>query len=182
MKNFTLNKFGVPGKCPAHNRPWTTDEQNQLITLYPTTTCQEIARVLQRGIPATRYRIHQLRKSGLLPTVKSNAFSQVEDVFIRRNSRTLTANEMSARLPGRSANNIYRRALLLGVSLAKCGDNHWSTTCSDEDVELICALRDDGMSVSEIASKFEISRQMVCWVYYRRLTAADAVRIGRAEL
>ena len=179
MKNFTFNQFGAPGRCPAHNRPWTTDEQNQLITLYPTTTCEELSSLLNRGIPAIRFRIHKLRESGLLPTVKKRAFSQVEDDFIRRNASTMTAKEIATQLPGRSAQNIYRRSQLLGVSLAKCGDAHWSTTCADEDVALICALRDDGMRPSLIAEKFEVSRQMVSWVYHRRLTASDAMNSGK---
>ena len=74
MKNFTLNQFGTPGKCPAHNRPWTDDEQNQLIDLYPTTTCEEISRLLNRGIPAIRFRISQLREAGILPVVKKESF------------------------------------------------------------------------------------------------------------
>ncbi|MEN0581593.1 AsnC family protein [Phytobacter palmae] len=181
MKNFIFNQFGAPGRCPAHNRPWTTDEQNQLITLYPTTTCEELASLLNRGIPAIRFRIHKLRESGLLPTVKKKAFSQVEDDFIRRNASTMTAKEIATHLPGRSAQNVYRRAFLLGVSLAKCGNAHWSTTCPDEDAALIRALRDDGMRPSVIAEKFEVSRQMISWVYHRRLAAEDAVHIGRSN-
>lgn len=174
MKNFTFNQFGAPGRCPAHNRPWTTDEQNQLIALYPTTTYEEIARQLKRGVAAIRFRAGQLREMGILP-VKKKAFSQEEDALIRRNASTMTAKQMAAHLPGRSAQNIYRRAQLLGVSLAKSGNAHWSTTCPDEDVALICALRDDGMRPSVIAEKFEVSRQMVSWVYHRRLTATDAM-------
>ncbi|BBE76226.1 helix-turn-helix domain-containing protein [Phytobacter sp. MRY16-398] len=182
MKNFTLNQFGTPGKCPAHNRPWTDDEQNQLIDLYPTTTCEEISRLLNRGIPAIRFRISQLREAGILPVVKKRAFTQQEDAFIRHNCRTMTAKTIASHLPGRSAQNIYRRAQLLGISLAKCGNAHWSTTCTDEDVALICALRDDGMRPSVIAEKFEVSRQMISWVYHRRLTAADAAQIGSARV
>jgi site-specific recombinase XerC len=113
--------------------------------------------------------------------VKKRAFTQQEDAFIRHNCRTMTAKMIASHLPGRSAQNIYRRAQLLGVSLAKCGNAHWSTTCTDEDVALICALRDDGMRPSVIAEKFEVSRQMISWVYHRRLTAADAAQIGSAQ-
>lgn len=38
---------------------------------------------------------------------------------------------------------------------------HWNQSLSDHDVELIRALRDEGLSLQEIASKFEVTKPTV---------------------
>lgn len=177
MSFFSMKKMGVPGKCPAHMRAWTVAEDETLIAMYPTATFREIGLRLNRSEAATRYHARQLRHAGLLQP-KHIAFTMDDDRFIRRNRHSLTAKEI-ALLLGRSTENIYRRAKLLGVSLAKCGDSHWSTKYPDEDVELICALRDDGMRLRDIAEKFETSPQMVSWLCNKRLMAVDAMTVDR---
>jgi hypothetical protein len=50
------------------------------------------------------------------------------------------------------------------------GETHWRATLTDHDVELILALRDDGMPLAEIAVKFEVSKSCVWKIVhgYRR--------------
>lgn len=38
---------------------------------------------------------------------------------------------------------------------------HWQQKLTDHDVELIRALRDEGLSLQEIADKFEVTKQHV---------------------
>ena len=179
MSHFSMKKMGVPGKCPAHVRAWSATEEETLIAMYPASTYREISLKINRSEAATRYRARQLRYAGRL-SPKHIAFTPEDDRFIRRNRHLLTAKEMALPL-GRSAKNIYRRAKLLGVSMIKCGDLHPSTKYPDEDVELICALREGGMPIREIAGKFEIAPQMVSWLCNKRLSAVDALTRERQE-
>ncbi|EMK7045590.1 AsnC family protein [Salmonella enterica subsp. enterica serovar Montevideo] len=168
-----LHSMGKPGKCPAHCRPWSPGEEEQLIALYPSTTYVEIAARLNRGIPAVGYRARLLRLSGRLP-YKRRPFTPEDDAFIRDNRHTMTAAEMAVHL-NRIRGGINLRAGMIGVSLFKCGDLSPRTKHTDEDVMLIRALRDAGLSFEEIAEKFEISSGVARVLYHNRLTAADAI-------
>jgi predicted DNA-binding protein (UPF0251 family) len=52
----------------------------------------------------------------------------------------------------------------------RIGESHQNATLTDHDVELICALRDEGLTLSEIAEKFEVSKGCVWKIVhgYRR--------------
>jgi DNA-binding CsgD family transcriptional regulator len=59
-----------------------------------------------------------------------------------------------------------------------CGESHPHATLTDAEVELIRLCKEDGMSLSDIAEKFEISRgtaQSLC-NYTRRATTPDRIR------
>jgi hypothetical protein len=43
----------------------------------------------------------------------------------------------------------------------RIGESHQNTSLSDHDVELILALRDEGLTLSEIAEKFEVTKGCV---------------------
>ncbi|EDE8443991.1 AsnC family protein [Salmonella enterica subsp. enterica serovar Pomona] len=167
-----LHSMGKPGKCPAHCRPWSPGEEEQLIALHPSMTYAEIAIRLNRGIPAVRYRARLLRLSGRL-SCKRRPFTPEDDAFIRDNRHTMTADEMAVHL-NRTRGGIYLRVSMIGVSLFKCGDLNPHTKHTDEDVMFIRALRDAGLSFEEIGGKFEISSHVARSLYHHRLTAADA--------
>lgn len=61
------------------------------------------------------------------------------------------------------------------------GETHWRATLSDHDVELILALRDDGMPLAEIATKFEVSKSCIWKITngYRRWQRG--VRLSKAR-
>lgn len=52
----------------------------------------------------------------------------------------------------------------------RIGESHQNTSLTDHDVELILALRDEGLTLSEIAEKFEVSKGCVWKIVhgYRR--------------
>lgn len=168
-----LKTFGIPGKCPAHNRSWTEAEEQLLIEMYPVMTYAEIAKKIRRGEDATRMRARRLRLEGRLP-YKHNFFTPEQDAFIRENRHTLSVSEVAKRL-GKTRGNIGNRLRILGVSYFKCGDLNSNTRHSDEDVTLIRALRNEGLTFKDIAEKFEVSPDIARALYHRRLIADDAI-------
>lgn len=174
-----LQPMGVPGKCPAHVRAWTPDEDELLMSLYATTTPEEIAVRVNRTRHAVYARASLLRQH--YPerlAYKATPFSPQEDAFIRKCARTMTALQMGLHL-GRHRDSIRYRARVLGADLTKCGDLLSCTKVPDDDVRLIRALRDDPhprrLTFREIGEKFGISGAMARNVYVFRRTAEDAV-------
>ncbi|EAN7516479.1 winged helix-turn-helix domain-containing protein [Salmonella enterica] len=174
-----LSPMGVPGRCPAHVRAWTSAEDEQLMGLYATLTIDNIATRLNRTRHAVYMRASLLRQR--YPerlAYKTAPFSQREDTFIRQHARTMTCQQMADCL-GRCADSIRYRANLIGASLVKCGDLLPYTRLPDSDVKLIRALRDDPhprrLTFREIGEKFGISGAMACNVYWRRCTAEDVI-------
>ncbi|HAT1683823.1 TPA: AsnC family protein [Klebsiella oxytoca] len=168
-----MKPMGTPGKCPAHCRPWTQDEEEQLIALYPLMNFAEIATRLNRGEPATRYKARSLQQAGRLP-FKHHYFTPEQDKFIRDNRHTLSIRKVATIL-GKKAGAVAFRIKKMGISYFKCGDLHSRTKYPDSDVALICALRDGDMAFPKIAEKFDIPESTVKSIYYRRLTAADTI-------
>lgn len=176
-----LPLMGRPGKCPAHVRPWTPEEDELLIKLHGKKTAVEIAARLPapgRTIYAVRRRTDILRK--LFPDrfdYICHPWTPEDDRFLRRNCHTMTAKEIGNRLtPRRTEDAVTGRAAYLGVSLYKCGDNLSYTRHKDEDVKLLRELRDQySLTFSEIGRKFGISKELTRWLYHHRLTAADAI-------
>ncbi|EJB8843248.1 AsnC family protein, partial [Salmonella enterica] len=64
------------------------------------------------------------------------------------------------------------RAIYLGISLRKYGDNLPQTRYKDEDVNFIRELRDRyGLAFPEIGEKFDLSKDTTKRLYYHRHTA-----------
>lgn len=61
---YALKPMGIPGKAPAHVKAWTQQEDDLLITLYPTHTSQEIGAQINRTAASVRNRISALHKQG----------------------------------------------------------------------------------------------------------------------
>ncbi|ELI2977517.1 AsnC family protein [Salmonella enterica] len=169
-----LKLMGTPGKCPAHCRAWTPEEDELLINLYPHMTSAQIAALLGRTKSATQIRTTHLRREGRLGH-KHNQFTPEQDAFIRANRHSMTMAEVAAHLGRKSRHDIANRAKKLGVTYCKYGDLNPSTKYSDSDVGLIRALRDDGMTFSKIAEKFEMPESTAKSIYYRRFTADYAI-------
>lgn len=169
-----LKPMGIPGKCPAHLRAWTPEEDAVLIELYPSMRSIDIAVRVNRGVRSTQQRIFCLQQAGLMPR-KNHPFTPEQDAFIRRNRHTLSALQIATHL-GKNPHNIVIRARYLGVSLCKYGDFYHRTKYPDEDVSLIRQLRDEyGMTFREIGKKFEISPHVIRDIYHKRQTACDAI-------
>lgn len=71
----------------------------------------------------------------------------------------------------------------VGISEAgsRCGESHPKARLSDQDVELVFALRAEGLTYAAIAEKFEISRSTVADILKYRRRVARPVRWKRVE-
>ncbi|EEH7483409.1 AsnC family protein [Salmonella enterica subsp. enterica] len=153
---------------------WTPEEEESLISLYPDHTFREIATQLGRTKAAVQFRAIRLRREGRLGH-KRNQFTPEQDMFIRTHRHSMTLSEVASHLGRKSRTDIANRAKRLGVTYCKYGDLNPLTKYSDSDVGLIRALRDDGMTFSKIAEKFEMPESTARSIYHKRFTAADAI-------
>ncbi|EEJ7177735.1 AsnC family protein [Salmonella enterica subsp. enterica] len=169
-----LKPMGTPGKCPAHLRPWTAEDDELLINLYPSMKKEQVAIVLGRTASAVAHRASLLQDAGYLP-YKKPRLTPEQRRFIRDNRHSMTIKAIAAYL-GVGTATIKYTARAMGVSYRKYGDMCSITKYPDSDVDLIRQLRDEsGLSFSEIAEKFDM-HPAVCWkLYTHRLTAADAI-------
>ncbi|EBR2769271.1 hypothetical protein B5V48_26445 [Salmonella enterica] len=169
-----LIPMGTPGKCPAHITPWTTEQDELLINLYPSVTCHQIAHLLGRSINAVKSRVSLLRDMGQL-TYKRPQLTPEQLRFIRSQHHKATIPEVAAIL-GVTPSTVWRRNKKQNISYRKCGDLHPLTKHTDSDVELIRQLRDNyNLTFREIGEKFNISRDTCRYLYRYRQTAADAI-------
>ncbi|EDJ6478097.1 AsnC family protein [Salmonella enterica subsp. diarizonae] len=176
-----LPPMGTPGKCPAHFRAWTPEEDELLISLYGKKTVAEMVKLLPapgRSFYAVKTRLKDLRERfpELLNYIK-HPWTQEHDNFLRKNRHTMTAEEIGNRLtPRRTEASVTCRAVRLGISLYKCGDNLPRTRHKDEDVILIRELYDNSnLSFKGVGRKFGLSKNMIVWIYHHRHTAIDAI-------
>ncbi|ELU6656801.1 AsnC family protein [Salmonella enterica] len=176
-----LPPMGIPGVCPAHRRPWTSEEDELLINLHGKKTAAEIAKLLPapgRSVSAVKTRQRDLRERfpELIGYIH-HPWAQEHDNFLRKNRHTMTAEEIGNRLtPRRTEDAVMGRAIRLGISLYKCGDNLPRTRHKDEDVEFIRELRDKfNLKFRVIGERFGISKDMAAWMYHHRLTADYAI-------
>ncbi|HCM4642890.1 TPA: AsnC family protein [Salmonella enterica subsp. enterica serovar Panama] len=169
-----LKPMGTPGKCPAHVRPWTAEDDELLINLYPSMKKKQVAIVLGRTASAVAHRVLLLQDMGRLP-YKKPRLTPEQRRFIRDNCRTMTIKTVAALL-GKSESTIKYTNRATGVSYQKCGDTHPRTKYPDSDVELIRQLRDEyNLTFRELGEKFDI-HPAVCWqLYAYRKTAIDAI-------
>lgn len=175
------NPMGTLGKCPAHLRSWTPEEDELLVNLHGKKTVAEMAKLLPapgRSFYAIQSRISELRERfpELFGRIR-HPWTPKDDRFLRKNCHTMTAKEIGNQLtPRRTESSVTCRAFRLGISLYKCGDNLPITRHKDEDVKLIRELRDEfSLTFREIGEKFYISKDMAGWLYRHRHTAIDAI-------
>ncbi|HAG0017507.1 TPA: AsnC family protein [Salmonella enterica] len=169
-----LPPMATPGKCPAYAREWTPEEEETLISLYPDRTFREIATLLGRTKAAVQFRAIRLRREGRLD-YKHKPFTPEQNAFIRAHRHSMKLSEVAAHLGRKSRSTIANHIKRLGVTYRKYGDLNHFTKYPDSDVELIRALRDDGMKFSEIAEKFEMPESTARSIYHKRLSAADTI-------
>ncbi|ECH9261503.1 hypothetical protein AVA06_003301 [Salmonella enterica subsp. enterica] len=93
-----LPPMGIPGVCPAHRRPWTSEEDELLINLHGKKTAAEIAKLLPapgRSVSAVKTRQQDLRERfpDLIGYIH-HPWTQEHDNFLRKNRHTMTAEEI----------------------------------------------------------------------------------------
>lgn len=169
-----LKPMGTPGKCPAHVRPWTAEDDELLISLYPSMTNAQIGRTLDRSTGAIDMRVSLLHKSGQL-AYKKPRLTPEKRRFIRDNRHTMTIREVAAVL-GIPCSTVHRTKRVMGVSYRKYGDMHPLTKYPDSDVDFIRQLHDEhNLAFKEIGKKFDISDRYCRSLYTDRMTAIDAI-------
>lgn len=105
----------------------------------------------------TDYRQAQQRTPG---TTRIRRWTREEDLFLKSSSESMTMIECAQAL-NRSFSSVEEHIRYLrkkGAELAfiKRGENHHFCTHSSEDVELVRALVEEGLSVAEAARKLEV--------------------------
>ncbi|OSK22858.1 putative copper P-type ATPase [Escherichia coli M056] len=174
-----LKPMGTPGKAPAHAKPWTQQEDELLISLYPDHTTRQMMEHLQRTLPAIKHRLALLRQRTMVG-IKKKPLSREALAILIRDRHIKTAQELADEV-GCSPHTVKHILNKRGYRLQKCGENHPSARYSDHLVELITELRDGhDMRFSAITKHINSTMQMhlnvdmVIHLYSRR-TAADAV-------
>ncbi|EDA0232251.1 AsnC family protein [Salmonella enterica] len=169
-----LKPMGTPGKCPAHCRAWTPEEDELLVNLYPSMTHNQIAITMGRSVSSVSHRVTLLREQGRIP-YKHHPLTPAQRRFIRDNRHTMTIKAVATTL-GVCVSTVKYAARTMGISYHKYGDIHPRTKHPDSDIELIRQLRDEhNLTFREIGEKFDIHPR-TCWkLYTSRLTAADAI-------
>lgn len=179
MHNFKLKPMGTPGVAPAHVRPWTQQEDEILISLYPECNTHQITERIQRTRSAVMHRLGFLRDRGLIGR-KRKVLSTKEIALLIKNRHTRTAQELADEI-GCTRRTVQAHLNKRGYSLQKCGERHHLTRYSDHLVELVTELRDEQhMTFAMIAEHINSTQQLILTVataqhLYNRHTAADAV-------
>ncbi|ECH9843529.1 TPA: MerR family transcriptional regulator [Salmonella enterica] len=169
-----LPPMGTPGKCPVCVRAWTQEEDELLINLHSSMSCDQIATALGRSVRGVAHRMSLLRDAGRLP-YKKHQVTPEDRRFIRDNRYKMTIKEVAAAL-GISPSTVKYTARRMDVSYRKYGDMHRSTKYPDSDVELIRQLHDEyNLTFREVGKKFDISTYSCQRIYASRLTAIDII-------
>ena len=168
-------------------RGYTEKDEQMIKALHQTHTAEQIGALLGRSSIAIQKKASMLN----LPR-KISFYTKAEDNLIIQHYKFKTAIEVALMLPYRSVDSILHRAASLGCRFQKCGVNHHSFKYSNEDVELMRSLRDEGLTFSSIGEKFEIIPQYVGRVcrfntrqfdsledYHQSLRLQDAAIDGR---
>jgi len=141
-------------------RLWSKEELNKLEILYGNGTSHKIiAEELSRSENSIRSKVSKLyfSYSGL----RQHKFTVGQDRYIKQHYGFVSVSEISEHL-GLSYNSVVDRATKrLKLKKRYCGENNHSTIFSDDDIELIRSLGDEGLCAKEIADKFESSANYI---------------------
>ncbi|WP_175272253.1 hypothetical protein [Kosakonia sacchari] len=99
-------------------------------------------------------------------------WSEEEDRFLRTHAHCMSVKQFSV-IFGRTERAIQGYATTHKIRLRKYGNYHHHTKHADDDVLLIRALAESGMSFSDIGAKFDISGKSAYQLAYYRLTAEE---------
>ncbi|WP_143208346.1 hypothetical protein [Escherichia coli] len=152
----------------CRSRLWSDNDIDILRSLFfRGVPCKDIAFVLGRSSGAV---FSKCRKIGLF---RYRRYTAYEDSVIRKYAGKKSASEISS-LINRSYSSVLKRCFIKRILLRRYGDNNPFSKLSDNDVSLIIELRNQGLSFTEIADKFDCSARYVSELYYgRRCSASD---------
>ncbi|MGV5853922.1 DNA-binding protein [Escherichia coli] len=177
---MTIEPMGTPDKALKNTGPWTQQEDDLLIDLYPTHTSKEIAAKVNRTVSSVENHIFKLRKARKV-LLKHARLGRAQIDLIIKCRHTRTVQEVAQEL-GCSINSVKVAAFNQGVSFRKCGETHHKAKYPDTLANLVRELRDGhGWTWKQIAGHISQHNQLSLSVstvatLYRRSTADDAVR------
>lgn len=140
-------------------RYFSDSELEFIASNYATMTAKEIAIYLNRP----KYSVYNCVKKLGLSKRRRLSFSDI--AFIKCNLGKLSCEKIALHL-GFSFTVVYRFCKLNNLCYKVFGESHGNTIHSDEDVLLIRALYDEGVPLSEIASKFDIPMGTIQYFIY----------------
>ncbi|WP_258006856.1 DNA-binding protein [Vibrio diazotrophicus] len=149
---------GIKGAKKQGHRVYTPEEDDFIIQHFHCLNQVEIAQCLGRKTISIYNRLKKLRNHG---RIKGNSpfrvkkFTRDEDRFITEHRGDLNTEQVGDKL-GRSKASVLYRAMRLGVSYRKIGIEAPQGKLTLDDVELIRALSDEGLSSYAIADKFGV--------------------------
>ncbi|EAA6550526.1 AsnC family protein [Salmonella enterica subsp. diarizonae] len=175
-----LKPMGIPGICPKHERAWTPEEDELLISLYGKKTMAEIVPLLPapgRTLYAIAKRLEVLRC--LYPDRVScllRRYTREEDDFILKNCHTMTIAEVASHLVDRNPRSVQARASVIGAKFYKCGERRHNARYTDDFVIRVQGWRDDlSLTFGEIDRRLGLPRMTAWRLYHERLTADYAI-------
>lgn len=149
---------------------WTEEKIDKLRRLAQHHHASEIARIMGKSRHAITSKA--LREGVTLKKAwRYNTRNKVEHT-IRRHAGKLGALEIGEIL-GMSRGAVQAHASALRISLRRYGEKNHVAKVSNADVELCRALRDEGLTVSKIAEKMELSTSYVNHVVYYEFRLRD---------
>ncbi|EGK3895015.1 hypothetical protein IPA61_004713 [Escherichia coli] len=173
-ESYSGIESGKNGLTPSFKRVrfiprlWSDNEIRILRSLHSRgVPYKDIVFVLGRSYSSVCIKCHEL---GL---VRRRRYTVHEDSIIRKYAGKKSASEIGA-LINRSVNSVTCRCFIKRILLRRYGENNESSKLSDYDVFLITELRNQGVSFTEIADKFECSGRHASAIYFaRRHLASD---------
>ena len=138
------------------HRNWLRDDDERLKQYYfDGLTHVEIAVRLGRSPASVRKRVS---RKGYTRNPRYHRFTPQEDTYIKRHYGTVSTIDIAHNLDIPVSSIRDHATKTLGLKRCYLGENHPCCTISDADIELIRQLADEGLPVSEIACKMEVSK------------------------
>jgi len=135
---------------------WAKEDISRLKSLYlQGLRTSEIAIVMGRSHYAIRSKLSRLGLS------KYHQYTHDEDFYIRRYYGQKSLATMASHLSVSVTSLVDRATKKLNLKHRYSGENSNMAKLSDDDVELVRILFDEGLTCSEIAEKFEVSSSHV---------------------
>lgn len=139
------------------NDVWSDDEIKFITENYGKMTFVEMAASMKRSVTAIRTKLCRIGEK----TKFTSKWSHAELLYLERNADRMMAKDIAKHL-GRTTNSVLGKAAHHDIKFTSSRAVH-----SDDDVRLCIALHDEGMKLSLIAEKMEISVHTVKSFLYR---------------
>ncbi|MGO2498403.1 MAG: hypothetical protein ACTH6I_10330 [Vibrio litoralis] len=155
------------------HRCWSDDDLISLISLYESgLSTLKIAALLSRTENAVRLKLSRMGHCN-----RYESYTVQDDFYIRRYYGFKPLFEIALHLDVSVSSLVDRATKKLNLKDRYCGENSRTCKFTDDDIELIRTLRDEGLSVVDISEKFEASKSYISRVLnYKARTKPTCTR------